>query len=127
MDVNYLVETVFSGLAVLVVEDVVDGGDVVVVTARTRDVAVPCPACRTPTAKVHGYHRRTVTDVPVDGRPVVVHLRVRRLVCPALGCRDRPSASRLPDCWSAISAVRCGLPGRYPRWRGSYSAGRPHT
>ncbi|MFF7648238.1 MULTISPECIES: ISL3 family transposase [Streptomyces] len=77
----------FSGLSVLVVEDVVDGGDAVVVTARTRDVAVPCPACRTPTAKVHGYHRRTVTDVPVDGRPVVVHLRVRRLVCPALGCR----------------------------------------
>ncbi|MDV9193852.1 ISL3 family transposase [Streptomyces sp. Wh19] len=77
----------FSGLSVLVLEDVVDGGDAVVVTARTRDVAVPCPACRTPTAKVHGYHRRTVTDVPVDGRPVVVHLRVRRLVCPALGCR----------------------------------------
>lgn len=87
MDVNSLVGTVFSGLPVLVVEDVVDGGDAVVVTARTRYVAVPCSACRTPTAKVHGYHRRTVKDVPVDGRPVVVHLRVRRLVRPALGCR----------------------------------------
>ncbi|WP_406360424.1 ISL3 family transposase [Streptomyces sp. NBC_01544] len=84
----------FSGLSVLVVEDVVDGGDAVVVTARTRDVAVPCPACRTPTAKVHGYHRRTVTDVPVDGRPIVVHLRVRRLVCPALGCRRQTQVAR---------------------------------
>ncbi len=48
---------------------------------------MPCPVCRTPTAKVHGYHRRTVTDVPVDGHPVVVHLQARRLVCPVLGCR----------------------------------------
>ncbi|MGW6413368.1 ISL3 family transposase [Streptomyces vinaceus] len=85
-DANRLVGTVFSGLSALVIEDVRDGGDVVRVTARTRDATVPCPACGTPTAKVHGYHRRTVTDVPVDGRQVVVHLRVRRLVCPVLGC-----------------------------------------
>jgi hypothetical protein len=41
MDVNSLGSTVFSGLSVLVVVDVTDGGDVVV-TARTRDAAVPC-------------------------------------------------------------------------------------
>ncbi|MGW6062871.1 transposase family protein [Streptomyces sp. NPDC055189] len=41
-------------------------------------MAVPCPVCRTPAARVHGYHRRTVRDVPVDGRPVIVHLPVRR-------------------------------------------------
>ncbi|GAA3476057.1 hypothetical protein GCM10018966_005840 [Streptomyces yanii] len=33
-----------------------------------------------------GYHLRTVADVPVDGRQVVVRVRVRRLVCPTLGC-----------------------------------------
>ncbi|WP_455361846.1 hypothetical protein [Streptomyces sp. SYSU K21746] len=43
MDVNSLIRTVFSGLSALVVEDVVDGGDAVVVTAPTRGVAVPCP------------------------------------------------------------------------------------
>ncbi|MFD3505471.1 ISL3 family transposase [Streptomyces sp. NPDC058678] len=77
----------FSGLSALVVEDVTDGGEAVVVTARTREDAVPCPVCGTSSAKVHGYHRRTVADVPVDGRPVVVRLRVRRLVCPVLACR----------------------------------------
>jgi hypothetical protein len=46
--------TMLSGLSALVVEDVVDGGDAVVVTARTRDAAVPCPVCRTPTAKCTG-------------------------------------------------------------------------
>ncbi|WP_276322896.1 transposase family protein [Streptomyces sp. F001] len=95
----------FSGLSVLVVEDVADGGDAVVVTARTRDVAVPCPVCGTPTAKVHGYHGRTVTDVPVDGRQVVVHLRVRRLVCPVLGCRRQTFREQIEpgeDPWTAV-------------------------
>lgn len=32
------------------------------------------------------------------------------------------TASRFPGCWSANSAARCGLPGRYPRWRGSCAA-----
>ncbi|WP_459254007.1 ISL3 family transposase [Streptomyces sp. NPDC059373] len=96
VDVNFLLGTVFSGLSALVVEDVVDGGDAVVISARTRDAAVPCPACRTPTAKVHGYHRRSVTDVPVDGRQVVVHLRVRRLVCPVLGCRRQTFREQIP-------------------------------
>ncbi len=96
MDVNSLVMTVFSGLSALVVEDVTDGGDAVVVTARTREDAVPCPVCGTSSAKVHGYHRRTVADVPVDGRPVVVHLRVRRLVCPVPGCRRQTFREQIP-------------------------------
>lgn len=96
MDVNSLVATVLSVLSVLVIEDVADGGDRVVVTARTRDRAVSCPVCGTPTAKVHGYHGRTVTDVPVDGREVVVHLRVRRLVCPVLGCLRQTFREQIP-------------------------------
>ena len=82
MTVDSLVGTVFSGQSALIVEDVSDGDGMVVVTARTRDVAVSCPFCGIATAKVHGYHHRTVKDVPVDARQVVVRLRVRRLVCP---------------------------------------------
>ncbi|MEI5097716.1 ISL3 family transposase [Streptomyces sp. PmtG] len=86
----------FSGLSALVVEDVADGGDGVVVTARTRGEAVPCPVCGTPTAKVHGYHGRTVADVPVDARSVIVRLRVRRLVCPVLGCGRQTFREQIP-------------------------------
>jgi transposase len=96
MDVDSLVGTVFSGLSALVVQDVADSGGTVVVTTRTRDVAVPCPACGTATAKVHGYHHRTVTDVPVDGRQVVVHLRVRRLVCPTRSCPRQTFREQIP-------------------------------
>lgn len=86
----------FSELSGLVIEDVTDGGDLVVVSARTQDAAVPCPVCGSPTAKVHGYHRRTVKDVPVDGRPVVVRLQVRRLVCPVLNCRRQTFREQVP-------------------------------
>jgi transposase len=86
-DVNELVGVVFSGLAPLVIEDVIDEGNRILVRARTPQDTAACPDCWAPSARVHGYHRRTVADVPVDGRRVVVRVRVRRLVCPTRGCR----------------------------------------
>jgi len=56
MVVNSSVMTVFSGLQALIVEDEADGGDAVVVRARTREAAVPCPGCGTSSAKVHVRH-----------------------------------------------------------------------
>ncbi|WP_019075609.1 hypothetical protein [Streptomyces hokutonensis] len=53
MDAKFLMR-VFSGLPALVMEDLMDGGDAVVVTARTRDAAVSCAACRRPTANCMG-------------------------------------------------------------------------
>lgn len=87
MDEVKLVSVVFSGLSPLVIEDVVEEGGRVVVLARTPFGRVACPDCGVGSARVHGYHLRAVADVPVDARRVVV--RVRRLVCPRLGCRQR--------------------------------------
>ncbi|WP_406157103.1 MULTISPECIES: ISL3 family transposase [unclassified Streptomyces] len=87
MDVNQLVQMVFSGTSPLVIEDVVDEGERVVVRARTPKETAPCPVCGASSGRVHGYHWRTVADVPVDGRRVVVRVPVRRLVCPTRGCR----------------------------------------
>ncbi|GAB3004534.1 hypothetical protein GCM10023080_082720 [Streptomyces pseudoechinosporeus] len=86
-NVNELVSTVFSGLGPLVIEEVVDEGKEILVRARTPEDSVPCPSCGALSGRVHGYHRRTVADVPVDERRVVVRVRVRRLVCPTRGCR----------------------------------------
>lgn len=46
--------------------------------------------------RVHGYLERRLADVPVDGRPVVVRLRARRMRCLTLGCsrqtfREQPT------------------------------------
>ncbi|WP_455713494.1 ISL3 family transposase [Streptosporangium canum] len=89
LEINTLVGVVFSGLSCLVIEGVADEGQLIRVTARTRDDPVPCPACGTFTARVHGFCGRTVADVPVDGRRVVMSVRVRRLMCSKWGCPRR--------------------------------------
>src|SRR5215468_1317039 len=87
IDAIELVRTVSSGLSALVIEDVEDAGEVICVRARTRGGAVACPGCGAETSRVHGYHGRTAADVPVDGRRVLVKVRVRRMRCPVLGCK----------------------------------------
>lgn len=79
---------VFSGLSPLVFEGIVDEGERILVRARTPCGAVACPDCGAWSGRVHGYHVRVVADVPVDARRVVVEVRVRRLVCPTMGCRQ---------------------------------------
>ncbi|MDG4793463.1 ISL3 family transposase [Micromonospora sp. WMMD1082] len=86
---------VFSGLSPLVIDDVTDEGERILVRARTPEATVACPGCKVVTGRVHGYHQRTLADVPVDARPVVLRVRVRRLVCPTQGCR-RTFREQLP-------------------------------
>ncbi|MFI6586042.1 ISL3 family transposase [Embleya sp. NPDC050493] len=76
----------FSGLSPLVVEEIADDGEVIRVRARAPGVPVDCPDCGGRTGRVHAFHERTVTDVPVDARRVVVVAQVRRLVCPTPTC-----------------------------------------
>jgi hypothetical protein len=59
IDVISLVGIVFAGLSALVIEDVEDEGSSVVVRARTRGAAVPCPGCGAESSRVHGYYERT--------------------------------------------------------------------
>jgi transposase len=90
------VSTLFSGLSALVIEDVRDGGDAIVVQARTPGRPARCADCGTETARVHGYHERTVADVPADGRRVVVRVRVRRMRCPVPGCPRQTFREQVP-------------------------------
>jgi hypothetical protein len=84
------------GLSALVIEDVEDAGEVVRVRARTPGGAVRCPGCGTQTERVHGYHKRAVADVPVDGRRVSVVVRARRMRCPVLGCTVQTFREQVP-------------------------------
>ena len=86
----------FSGLSSLVIGDVTGQGEVIVVRARTAAGPVACPRCGSLTGQVHGYYQRTVADLPADGRPVVVNVRVRRLRCAALGCPVQTFGEQVP-------------------------------
>jgi transposase len=96
IDVIQLAGTMFSGLSVLVIEDVEDAGEVICVRARIRDAAVACPGCGAETARVHGYHGRTAADVPADGRRVLVRVRVRRMRCLVPGCPRQTFREQVP-------------------------------
>ena len=85
-----------SGLSALVIEDVKDMGEVICVRARTWDGAVTCPGWGAGTARVHEYRDRTAADVPVDGRRVIVRVRVRRMRCPVLGCTVQTFREQVP-------------------------------
>jgi transposase len=91
-----LVGVVFSGLSALSVEGVEDAGDVVVVRASTKDDAVACPVCGTLTGRVHAFHERVPADVPVDGRRVLVRLRIRRMRCPVTDCARQTFREQVP-------------------------------
>ncbi|GAB3453312.1 hypothetical protein GCM10027436_53880 [Actinophytocola sediminis] len=92
-----LVGVVFSGLSALSVEGVEDAGDVIVVRASTRGAQVACPVCGTPTDRVHAFHERVPADVPVDGRRVLVRLRIRRMRCAVNECARQTFREQVPD------------------------------
>jgi transposase len=83
-------------LSSLVIDDVTDLDGVIVVWARTAGGPAPCPRCGGRTGQVHGYYERTVADVPADGRPVVVRVRVRRMRCPVRGCAVQTFREQVP-------------------------------
>ncbi|OHV45345.1 ISL3 family transposase [Pseudofrankia sp. BMG5.36] len=85
---DHLVKVAFSGLSPLVIEDVADEEDLIRLRARTPDEPAACPGCGAGSSRVHGYQERTLADLPVDERRVVLVARVRRLVCPTRGCRQ---------------------------------------
>ncbi|GGM41607.1 hypothetical protein GCM10012275_10730 [Longimycelium tulufanense] len=84
--VSVAVSVVFSRLSPLVVDDVIDGSERTLVRARTSDVPAACPG---PWGEVRTCARVAPAagdGSAIDGRPVTVWVRVRRLVCPTLNC-----------------------------------------
>ncbi|WP_405814765.1 transposase family protein [Streptomyces sp. NBC_01390] len=71
------------------VEQVWVAGGVVRIAACTRELTVACPDCGRGSARTHSRYSRTLADVAVGGRPVVIGLSVRRLFCDGPGCGRR--------------------------------------
>jgi transposase len=67
------------------------------VTLRTQTTAASasCPACGTPSRRVHGAYWRSLGDVACFGRPTLLLVRVRRFRCAAPACPRRTFAELL--------------------------------
>lgn len=91
-----LVRVVFSGLSALVIEDVTADDELIEVWARSRGGDAACTACGVLSSRVHGWFERTVADVPVDGRRVLVRLWARRLRCGTQVCERATFREQIP-------------------------------
>ncbi|MEV4126272.1 transposase family protein [Nocardia sp. NPDC049707] len=67
-------------------EGVAVEGERVVVRARMESCPAVCSRCGVESVRVHSYHDRTVADLPLNGRLVIVRVRVRRPLCSTPQC-----------------------------------------
>ncbi|MFF1711499.1 transposase family protein [Streptomyces sp. NPDC058268] len=93
-----LVQIVSPHLDAVRVERVRMAGGRVRIAACTRELTVACPGCGRGFVRTYSRYGRTLADVAVGGRPVVIGLSVRRLFCD--GC-SATAVLRRPGLWSA--------------------------
>src|SRR2546421_603137 len=72
-----------------------DDGGVTIALASSRP-AVACPACGSPSQRVHSRYRRTLADLPWQGLAVQLDLEVRRFFCAVASCPRRTFAEQFP-------------------------------
>jgi transposase len=79
----------------LAIESIETEADRVLIGARPLSPTATCPVCGTASARIHSRYRRTLTDLPSQGRRVVVTVCARRFRCALVDCRQRIFAERL--------------------------------
>jgi transposase len=92
-------------------------------TRRTAATA-RCPACGRRSRRVHSRYTRRIQDEPIGGRPVVVHLRVRRFICQRRSCPKRTFAEQ-PSALARRYARRSALLSETLERVGVALGGRP--
>lgn len=81
-----------AGLAVV---QVLPTPDRVIIVAHPQATVAACPNCGIQSRRVHGYHERTLGDLPWQGRPVLLRVRARRFRCFHPACPRQTFAERL--------------------------------
>src|SRR5215218_9841742 len=71
--------------------------NVITLFAKSSATTARCPVCGIRSSRVHSQYKRTLSDLPWQGIPVTLHLRVRRFFCDEMSCHRAIFAERLPD------------------------------
>lgn len=91
-----LAELLFPGIAGVHIDTVGVEMQTLHLYVSTTQPCSACPLCHTPSAAIHSHYWRTLADLPLGGRRVVLHLHTRRFFCRVAGCRRRIFTERLP-------------------------------
>jgi transposase len=79
----------------LAIERIETEADKLLIVARPVGATATCPACGTKSARIHSRYQRSLTDLPSQGRRVVVAVSARRFRCVVTDCAKRIFAERL--------------------------------
>jgi transposase len=80
----------------LVLEHIQLCGEVVHLFVRPSAAGASCPACGVWSEAFHSSYARSIADLPISDRQVVVHLDVRRFRCHEPTCRRKTFVEQVP-------------------------------
>jgi transposase len=86
----------FPHFAGLLVERALVTTEAVHIQVRRTSRTARCPACGRCSGRVHSRYVRRVVDEPIGGRPVEIHLGIRRFRCSTPSCPRRTFAEQAP-------------------------------
>jgi transposase len=81
----------------LKVTRVLPASDRVTIEATSGTASAACPVCCTASRRVHSAYRRSLRDLPWQGRPVTIEIAARRFHCLNRGCGRRTFAEPLTE------------------------------
>jgi transposase len=81
----------------LLVQQILPSPDHLAIVATARPKTAACPDCAALSGRVHSRYDRTLGDLPWQGRPVTLRVRVRRFRCLNPSCPRRTFAERLGE------------------------------
>jgi hypothetical protein len=84
----------FGGLQV---ERVLVTAEAVHIQVRRTAWTASCSACGRRSRRVHSRYTRRIADEPIGGRPVEIHLQIRRFRCDTRNCPRRTFAEQVPQ------------------------------
>jgi transposase len=77
--------------------------DHLVIVTAPRPAPSHCPGCQEVSRRPHGSYERTLADLPWQGRPVLLRLRLRRLACTNPACKRRTFCEPVPGVAAAYA------------------------
>jgi len=91
------IKQLFPHLRSLQIEHVTIDTDTITLSLVVQRRSARCPLCHRRSQRIRSRYRRTLTDLPVSGRRVILTVQVRRFRCLAPACPRQIFAERLPD------------------------------
>ena len=77
--------------------DPVDLAEPIHVLVVTNSKSATCPHCGRISRRVHSVYHRTLRDLACAGRPLIVHITVRRFRCTSVRCKTKVFCERLGE------------------------------